>query len=246
MAAPEHKYSDRDVRENPDLTEMAYDYLDSYGGEYEPLVRAQDVLADGRYLTTSQTRVVLNCMRHDWNIADQLPQPMAKVIDMPVRDEGAVMPRRTKKKTRGYLGPKQCFNPEYHPPHNLNEEDSELYSNAYWACHGRNNGRDENLFIDAKIKTPYVKAPGGKMVHLLGEGSYFHWRPNAYGIGFGSKGLWGRFPPRLHVKLLCKHPSWLYNPNLLWEIPEGMVTNEGTLIGLCPHCEKVKNDNDCS
>lgn len=241
--APERKYTDADVRSDPELAELALNYLDDYAGDFEPLVRAQETLARGSLLTTTQTRVVLNCMRHDWSIADQLPQPMAKVIDMPVRDDVIVKPR--KKKKRGYLGPKQCHNPEYHAAHNLKEPESELFKDAYWHCAGKNNGRNEFLFIDAKIKAPYIKAPGGKMIHMLGEGSYFHWRPNIHGIGFGiSKELWGRFPPRLHVKLLCKYPSWLCNPQLLWEIPEGLVTNEGQTIGLCPHCVKVKESND--
>lgn len=238
--APDRKYTDADVRADPELGELAYEYLETYSGEFEPLVKAQQVLARGSLLTTSLTRVVLNCMRNDWDIADQLPQPMAKVIDMPVRDDVARKPpKKHKKQKRGYLGPKQCSNSEYHSAHNQNEPESELYRGAYWHCAGKSNGRTEFLFVDAKIKTPYVKAPGGKMIHLLGEGSYFHWRPNTHGIGFGrSDELWGRFPPRLHVKLLCKHPSWLYNPQLLWEIPEGLITNEGQAIGLCPHCEK--------
>lgn len=245
MAAPEHKYSDRDVRENPDLAEMAYEYLDTYGGEYEPLVRAQEVLRDGRYLTTSQTRVVLNCMRHDWNIADQLPQPMAKVIEMPQRDnEVEVIPKRKKFKEPSYKDRYvYCGSDDLHPPHAYE-------ANGYdqWRCDGKANDRPDHLWTDAKIKTPYVKAPGGKMIHLLGEGSNFHWYPYRYGNGYGSNtnSLWPRFPPDLSVKLLCKHPSWLRNPMLLWELPENLITNDGKPIKLCKYCEAERIDRGSS
>jgi hypothetical protein len=260
--APERKYTDADVRADPELTEMVYDYLDKYAGEYDPLVRAQSVLKRGSYLTTAQTRVVLNCMRHDWDIADQMPAPMAQVIDMPQRDEtevyGYMQPTKKKGKkrqqTRGYLGPQECGSTELHMAHNWNDE---TFPDAYWHCGGKNNGREGYLFIDAKIKTPYVKATGGRMVHLLGEGSYFHWVPNVHGDGYGGmlrqigqseadKSLWGRFPPHLHVKVLCKHPSWLTDPFLLWEIPDGLITNDGQPIGLCKYCKEVRDSDNPS
>jgi hypothetical protein len=248
MAAPEHKYSDRDVRADPDLAELAYEYLDAYTGDFEPLVRAQEVLTGSRLLTTSQIRVVLNCMRHDWNIADQLPQPMAKVIEMPQRDnEVEVIPKRKKYKEPSWKDRYvNCERTDLHPSHAYEK-------NGYdqWRCDGIANDRPDHLWTDAKIKTPYVKAPGGKMIHLLGEGSNFHWYPYRYGDGFGGLSRqfdedgkywqWGRFPPALNVKLLCKHPSWLRNPMLLWELPENLITNDGTPIKLCKYCEKERD-----
>jgi hypothetical protein len=252
MTAPEHKYSDRDVRADPDLAELAYEYLDAYTGDFEPLIRAQEVLADSRLLTTSQIRVVLNCMRHDWNIADQLPHPMAKVIEMPQRDnEVVVIPKPKKFKEPSWKDRYvPCERTDLHPPHAY-----EAKGYDQWRCDGLHNDREDHLFIDARIKTPYVKAPGGKMIHLLGAGSYFHWHPYRYGNGFGGlsreigmseadKSLWGRYPPDLVVKLLCKHPSWLRKPMLLWELPDNLITNDGTPIKLCIHCKAVRDASD--
>jgi hypothetical protein len=244
MSAPDRKYSDSDVRRDPELTELAYDYLDNYTGDFEPLVRAQDRVASRQFLTTAMVRVVLNCMRHDWEIADQMPQPMAKVIEMPVRDnEVEIVPKRKRTKTPSWTDRYvDCGKTEVHPPHSY-----EANGFDQWRCSGVANDRPDHLWIDAKIKTPYVKAPGGKMIHLLGEGSNYHWYPNRYGDGYGSLNLpgegslWMRFPPDLNVKVLCKHPSWLKNPLLLWEIPDGLITNDGTPIKLCKYCEAVRD-----
>ncbi len=248
MSAPERKYTDADVRADISLIELAYEYLDTYPGEFDPLVRAQDVVRSGRPLTTPQIRVVLNCMRNDWDIADKMPRPMAKVIDMPVRDNDIeVIPRRKRKDKVPSWEDRyvDCDSPKLHPPHSYKKNGFDQ-----WRCGGKANNRPDHLWIDAKIKTPYVKAKGGKMIHLLGEGSHFHWYPNRYGDGYGNlnigDGMWPRFPPDLNVKLLCKYPSWLRNPMLMWEIPDGLITNDGTPIGLCKYCEKVRDDNSGS
>lgn len=242
MAAPERKYTDADVRGDPELAELALDYLDNYTGDFEPLVRAQETLERGSLLTTTQTRVVLNCMRHDWSIADKLPQPMAKVIDMPVRDEEEAPPRKRRKEPK--LGERNvpCGNTELHMGHNYERDGFK-----YWNCRGVSNDRPSYIYFDAKIKVPYAKAKGGKMIHLVApEGSTFTYSPNQYGDGYGSgmvaksiPKLWG-FYPRLGVNLLCRYPSWLHNPMLLAEVPEGMLDPQGQPIGLCPHCVKVK------
>jgi hypothetical protein len=241
--APERKYTDADVRSDPELAELALDYLDNYTGDFDPLVRAQETLERGSLLTTTQTRVVLNCMRHDWSIADQLPQPMAKVIDMPVRDETIVKPKR-KKEPKWTDRTVPCGRTEIHLGHNYEKDDYK-----HWHCRGISNNRQDYFWIPARIKVPYAKARGGKMVHLVNlEGdSNFKYMPNRYGDGYGSgyesksiPKLWG-FSPRLSVDLLCRYPSWLENPMLLAEIPEGMLTPQGQPIGLCPHCEKVRD-----
>jgi hypothetical protein len=73
--APEIKYTERDVRENDELRDLAETYVRNYGGEFDPLVRAFNMLSMDGALTTAMTRTVLNCMRHDINIASQLPEP---------------------------------------------------------------------------------------------------------------------------------------------------------------------------
>jgi hypothetical protein len=239
MTAPERRYTDADVRSDPELAELAYDYLDQYGGDFEPLVRAQDVLSEGRLLTTTQTRVVLNCMRHDWNIADQLPTPMGKVIDMPVRETEVVPRPKRKDKVPSWKDRYvDCDRTDYHEPHSY-----EAKGFDQWRCGGIPNGREDYLWVPARIKTPYAKAKGGKMVHIVApEGSVYLYYPNRYGDGYGSNGeQWGRFPPRLSVNLLCRYPSVLVNPLLLWEVPEGMLTSEGKPLALCPHCIKERD-----
>lgn len=243
MAAPERKYTDADVRGDPELAELALDYLDNYTGDFEPLVRAQETLERGSLLTTTQTRVVLNCMRHDWSIADKLPQPMAKVIDMPVRDDVAPRPKKPKKKEPKWTEREvPCGNTELHHGHNYEKDDYK-----YWHCRGVSNDRVDRFWIPARIKVPYAKARGGKMIHLVApEDHVFTYTPNHYGDGYGSgyesksrPRQWG-FSPRFSVNLLCRYPSWLENPILLAEVPEGMLDPQGQPIGLCPHCIKVK------
>lgn len=249
MAAPERKYTDADVRADMELTELALEYLDTYAGDFDPLVRAQDVLLRGGVLTTSQIRVVLNCMRHDWNIADQMPTPMAKVIDMPVRDEIPVLgymepkPKKRKKKPSYQDRYISCDDPKPHPSHRYEADGFDD-----WMCPGVRNDRVEVVIMKAKIKVPYAKAKGGKMIHLVDPygDSYFMYSPNRHGDGYGSGFASKTFPfpwgiyPSFHVELMCRYPSWLKDPLLLAEIPEGMLTSEGKPIGLCPHCKKAE------
>ncbi len=237
--APERKYTDADVRADPELAELAYEYLETYAGEFEPLVKAQQVLARGSLLTTSLTRVVLNCMRNDWDIADQLPQPMAKVIDMPVRDDVAAPPKKPKKKEPKWTEREvPCGNTELHHGHNYEKDGYE-----YWHCRGVANDRQDYIYCDAKIKVPFAKAKSGKSVHIVApDGSVFTYITNRHGVGYGGAifpKLWG-FYPQLTVNLLCKYPSRLKDPILLAEVPEGMLDPQGQPIGLCPHCVKVK------
>ena len=136
MSAPERKYTDADVRADTSLIELAYEYLDTYPGEFDPLVRAQDVVRSGRPLTTPQIRVVLNCMRNDWDIADKMPRPMAKVIDMPVRDDAVeTVPRKRKgtlRQTRGYLGHRQCDTSHQFSPSSVHERSTHRLTRNGW------------------------------------------------------------------------------------------------------------------
>lgn len=240
--APERKYTDSDVRADPTLLEMAYEYLDEYTGDFEPLVRAQCVLSEGRHLTTSQARVVLNCMRHDWNIADKLPAPQATIIPMPAREE-VKMP---KKKKRYTLAPDTCGNPEVHPPHNWSNSDFDYELH----CRGVSNDR-KIVQRDARIKVPYVKARSGAKVHLLtGDGYYEYW-PNQYGSGYDISYLMRRYPaefqlwglgPTLWVKTMCKYPSWIKSPLLFAEFPENMISAKGDPVELCNYCHTARKE----
>lgn len=75
MGAPDYAYTDRDVREDESLQNVALAYLRGYGGTFEPLVEAKDKLGRGNALPVQTIRMVLNCMRHDMSVVDRLPVP---------------------------------------------------------------------------------------------------------------------------------------------------------------------------
>lgn len=236
----ERKYTDRDVRENPELKEIALRYLNVYGGDFEPLVNAQGMLAAGGELPTNIIRVVLNCMRHDRDYAADMPQPEAKVIQMP----------KTKKQKKRSWRDKwdvPCGNEELHQSHKY-ERDGE----DDWYCTGvgLNRGEHGMVLIKASIKVPYAKAKSGKMIHLVDEfgDNYFKYTPNQYGPGYLGAYIFleeGGYikpkPPRadLHIKLRCKYPSWIINPILVREIPPDIFNYDGTPLTLCRHCKEI-------
>ena len=51
-AAPDIKYTDRDVRENSDLVGAAYAYVENYQGEFQYLIDCKMRVASGETLTT--------------------------------------------------------------------------------------------------------------------------------------------------------------------------------------------------
>lgn len=62
----ERAYTDTEIRADYDDLEMiARDYLESYAGEFAPLVLAQQALPS---LSLPTIRMTLNCMRHDLNV----------------------------------------------------------------------------------------------------------------------------------------------------------------------------------
>lgn len=83
QTAHDYRYTDRDVREDDRLRELAIAYLQQYGGDFDPLVRAKRAMLAGAELTTTIIRTVLNCMRHDVNVADKMPIPTTPFYIMP-------------------------------------------------------------------------------------------------------------------------------------------------------------------
>jgi hypothetical protein len=89
----EVKYTDRDVRENPDLREKAYCYAFYYEGDFEFMVAAKELAKISEELPVAVTRGVLNCMRADPRVAATLPAPQpqvqnARIIPGTVREMG--------------------------------------------------------------------------------------------------------------------------------------------------------------
>jgi hypothetical protein len=79
----DRKYTDRDVRENPDFYVTVIDYLEHYEGEFDFLVDCKMRVAMDRELTVGMVRGILNCMRHDPRVTN-LPEPLP-----PSRREGS-------------------------------------------------------------------------------------------------------------------------------------------------------------
>lgn len=72
------KYTDRDVRERPELVAEAIRYLRWYQGEFEFLVDAKRYLEANGTLPIATSRGVLNCIRQDARyamVADPIPEP---------------------------------------------------------------------------------------------------------------------------------------------------------------------------
>lgn len=82
MFAHDYKYTDRDVREDPDLVKLVSEYLHQYGGDFEFLTSAKRALAAYGALPTGIVRGVLNCMRTDpkWNV----PMPTPSSVPTPL------------------------------------------------------------------------------------------------------------------------------------------------------------------
>lgn len=72
---PDRRYFDRDLRENPDLLDIAIDYAWNYPGDWEPLVAARELVRMTDSLPLPTARLVLNCMRADPHVAGSLPPP---------------------------------------------------------------------------------------------------------------------------------------------------------------------------
>lgn len=75
MTAPDLRYTDRDVRENPLLVPLVEQYLTQYEGEFAFLRDAKIRSAAGLPLGVGMVRGVLNCMRNDTRILFELPTP---------------------------------------------------------------------------------------------------------------------------------------------------------------------------
>ncbi len=85
--AMDRRYFDADVRANPDLLELAIDYVWDYPGDFEPLVTARELVRLTDSLPVPTARMVLNCMRGDPHVAASLPPPprLTVVRDLPAR-----------------------------------------------------------------------------------------------------------------------------------------------------------------
>lgn len=99
------RFTDQHVRMQPGLLALATQYAKEYQGEFDPLVKAHVWAIENGTLSIPTARMVLNCMRHDLNVAATLPDPYGL---------GGIAPPAK----RAHL----VAVPEYRPPVPLNTE----------------------------------------------------------------------------------------------------------------------------
>ena len=78
----DYRYTDRDVREDARLVDLACAYLKTYGGDFGPVIEAKTYLRVVGEPPTAMIRTVLNCMRHDANLAGRMPVPSRPSFDI--------------------------------------------------------------------------------------------------------------------------------------------------------------------
>lgn len=93
MSQPERRYYDSDLRGNPELLDLAIDYVWDYTGDFELLVAARELARLTDTLPLGTARAVLNCMRVDPHVAASLPVPPRLVVVRPP-EEDRFRPRR--------------------------------------------------------------------------------------------------------------------------------------------------------
>jgi len=233
----DYKYSDRDVREDPRLRELAISYINQYGGNFEPLLRAKMAMASGHELNVPQVRMVLNCMRHDAQVSDTLPKPRfpfvvpkggggGKVIDL--------IPRQRRRDSMEVVR-RQCSNTEPHEAHRIVEDDNGFGEPYNAVCDGIPfpiNRKAVLKRIEAKVKAPFAAGKTGGLVHKTAGYGYTDWMPNRHD--------WGYRHQIFKVKLVCKNPGWLTWPVLYMEEPAHLYHLSEFPRDRCPRCFTVE------
>lgn len=226
--AYDHKYSDRDVRENPELREIALKYIHQYGGSFEPLLRVKHFLSrnEDDDLTTAQIRLILNCMRHDAAVAADMPAPQFPfIVEKRSRDAVVIPIQRSRRK---HVGEVQCDNPEPHEYHTDRTEGS-------W-CHGVPFpiNRVRAAVTRGRLKTKnFAASKTGALVHKMTGEAKFMWRPYPHAWGFVEH------PVSVSVKTFCKNPSWLHDAHLFTEEPIHLYADEVFAKERCSRCFTV-------
>lgn len=188
------KYTDRDVRENRELTAAAYRYVETYQGEFQFLVDCKMRVASNEELTVGLVRGILNCMRVD-------PRVTGLPVPLPV-GEGTVTQIRSKRKYKI-----KCDRTDFHDPH---DGDEDTYN-----CYGIFELNRQPFRRDVTLKTglDYVaaKSPTAlmhKMPYEAQQESWCIWYPFPHEPGF-------YMPPDFFTRPLCTFPRVIKNPILL-------------------------------
>lgn len=193
--APLTKYTDRDVREDSSLVEMALAYLRTYEGEFQFLVDCKMRLATETPFTPGMVRGILNCMRVDPR-APEMPEPLPP-------EEGRVVAMAGRRKKNQQ--PRLCDIEEFHGPHGG-------YHNGkrdpdYEYCRGKYAINRSDFQVHALIKASYAMGRSGARIHRVKEG-WFMWRVHPHTEGY-------RGAPDLYVRTICTFPRMLERPILI-------------------------------
>ena len=237
--APEFsKYTDRDVRNDPSLMELAVAYAANYTGDFDPLVDAREMIEEENGLTVAVARKVLNCMRHDAKVATSLPKPKG----------GNVLPFIQPPPRRKSRDPKdkQCDNPKGHNWHVWGDDE---YQYKY-QCEGVPWEITRKAFRGvAKIKVAYAASRTGKLIHDVDpDGPHrtiWHGPMHAWGWRSDEQD-WYDTDTDLIVKVICRFPSFIQKPILIKadELDQYMRIEDVRMglreMEMCPHCAKVR------
>lgn len=222
----ERKYTDRDVREDENLTDAAIDYLERYQGEFDFLVDCKMRIANGSGLNVGMIRGVLNCMRHDPRVKN-LPEPL------PV-EEGQVVPMKGRAQIIRRGSPR-CKVPEFHDAHRVPKESNGGVYQWEGHCPGIFEiNRDHVIEAKAHVTVPYIAAQSeSSYLHRTGQSRWnakTHWFPNVHRWGFQE------LDPDLYVRPACTFPRIIRNPFLLDDVEMFELQNSDEPRNYCPRC----------
>jgi hypothetical protein len=193
------KYTDRDVRENPGMIELAERFLEHYEGEFQFLVDAKRTFRRGYTLNIATIRGVLNCMRSDSRVVHLLPEPgdpdLAKVLELPMPKTGVI----------------ECQMKASHDPHY-----EWVRGKQKLKCPGVPFEINRNEYTHTKtfVRAKFVKARTSFLIHQttsLAEGRWFLDRDERH------KNEYGEF--EVITKTRCKQPGWVYGGILIAALP---------------------------
>ena len=233
MGAPAIKYTDRDVRENPDFVELAERYLESYEGEFQYLIDCKMRVQMGISLTTGMIRGVLNCMRVDPR-APEMPAPKQFPQDEESNVVSIERPRRLGVRKKSIYADRETC-PLYNAGiFHRHKKFTGEYLNQYLSCRGLYRiNRAGIVTMKAKVKWPYMVAMSGSIIHKVGNEAYTKWHVPQHEYG------WYFLQPDLVVRSQCQGTTLvLKNPRLL-EKPEAKDTRPrttGNPLPLCSRC----------
>jgi hypothetical protein len=174
----EHAFTDRMVREDKeDLTEAVLKYLQTYKGNFQPILDARRAVHEGYALNVAEIRMVLNVMRADTSIRLEYAPPEGNVIQFPravaFEEEEEARPRKPEYReflVRGRIKSKFIFGISTHKTavnvHYINHSRTRfIYKQAGARSHSRQMGWHQlwenrieiEYFWECSSKNPKVR-----------------------------------------------------------------------------------------